>query len=94
MQIKLVLICFVERKYLLQRYDLVSTNPKKSLLFLMTLDKKKGAFPVLSIIGQPVYTNMKEKEQESCDQLFHALSLQCQKDKTFPQTNIKIINLK
>ena len=60
----------------------------------MTLDKKKGAFPVLSIIGQPVYTNMKEKEQESCDQLFYALSLQCQKDKTFPQTNIKIINLK
>ena len=60
----------------------------------MALDKKKGAFPVLSIIGQPVYTNMKEKEQESCNRHFHALSLQCQKDKTFPQTNNKIINLK
>ena len=50
----------------------------------MALDKKTGAFPVLSIIGLPVYTNMKEKEQESCDGFFYALSLQCQKDKTFP----------
>jgi len=67
---------------------------KKELAFFDDIGQKKGAFPVLSIIGQPVYTNMKEKEQESCNRHFHALSLQCQKDKTFPQTNNKSINLK
>ena len=35
MQIKLVLICFVERKYLLERYDLVRTLPQRNLFIFV-----------------------------------------------------------